>query len=101
MSRAGRRWLAVTAVKRGLAVLTAVTLTASSPCTSPDAWIVRRGGVAEGAKPGLGWEGALGDAPAEDGRSRRGRRGDLRVWCVRRVPGPRESPTRPSGEGEA
>ena len=55
MIRAGRRWLAIAAVKIGMAVLTAVTLAASLLCTSTSSWIARCGGVAEGGRPWLGW----------------------------------------------
>jgi hypothetical protein len=56
MGHGGRHWLGITAVKIGMAVLTAATLAASLLCTSTYAWIARCGGTtAEGAKPWLGW----------------------------------------------
>ena len=55
MNHAGRHWLGITAVKIGMAVLTAATLAASLLCTSTYSWIARCGGVAEGGRPWLGW----------------------------------------------
>ncbi len=55
MTYGGRRWLSITVVKIGMAVLTAVTLAASLLCTSTYGWIARCGGVSEGGRPWLGW----------------------------------------------
>jgi hypothetical protein len=55
MNRAGRRWLGITAVKIGTAVLTAAALSAPLLCTSTYGWMARCGGIAEGGRPWLGW----------------------------------------------